>query len=69
MFVNGAKTKGWTFYVDSESDIEKLPTNTKPGNNGVSEEDNTPCPIGSSAIVAETGAGYILFPNGTWVEV
>lgn len=69
MFINGSKTKGWEYYVDFTDDIEKLPTNTKSGSNGVNEIDNAPCPIGSSAIVAETGACYILFPNGEWTEV
>lgn len=69
MFLNGSLNTGWIYYVDLESDIEKLPTHNKPGSLGVSDKDNVPCPIGSCAIVAETGACYVLFPNNMWVEV
>ncbi|MCQ2086593.1 MAG: hypothetical protein MJZ37_00755 [Bacilli bacterium] len=69
MIVNGARNVGWTFYVDSEADIPNLPTDKKIGKNGKSENDVGPCPIGSCAIVGESGACYVLFPNSTWSEV
>jgi len=68
-YVNGTFKKGWEFYLDEETEISTLPTQKKTGSGGEHGSDNSPCPTGSTAFCGDTGACYVLFPNGTWNKV
>ena len=49
------------FMVDTEAEVENLPTEEKTGTCG------TVCSAGSTAVVAETKAVYMLNTEGEWV--
>ena len=59
------------FLVETRKEIDeqKLPTNNKPGVNGLTTDDNTKVAIGSKAICTEDWSRWILNTNNEWVEI
>ena len=59
------------FLVETRKEIDeqKLPTNNKPGVNGLTMDDNTKVAIGSKAICTEDWSRWILNTNNEWVEM
>ena len=59
------------FLVETRKEIDeqKLPTNNKPGVNGLTMHDNTKVAIGSKAICTEDWSRWILNTNNEWVEI
>ena len=59
------------FLVETRKEIyeQKLPTNNKPGVNGLTTDDNTKVAIGSKAICTEDWSRWILNTNNEWVEM
>ena len=59
------------FLVETRKEIDeqKLPTNNKPGVNGLTMDDNTKVAIGSKAICTEDWSRWILNTNNEWVEI
>ena len=59
------------FLVETRKEIDeqKLPTNNKPGDNGLTMDDNTKVAIGSRAICTEDWSRWILNTNNEWVEM
>ena len=56
------------FTVDFISDIADLPTSKRAGNLS-NQLDNSPCAIGSTALVIEGAQTYILSPSDHWVII
>lgn len=59
------------FLVETRKEIyeQKLPTNNKPGVNGLTTDDNTKVAIGSRAICTEDWSRWVLNTNNEWVEM
>ena len=59
------------FLVETRKEIDeqKLPTNNKPGVNGLTTDDNTKVAIGSRAICTEDWSRWVLNTNNKWVEM
>ena len=59
------------FLVETRKEIyeQKLPTNNKPGVNGLTMDDNTKVAIGSKAICTEDWSRWVLNTNNEWVEM
>ena len=59
------------FLVETRKEIDeqKLPTNNKPGVNGLTMDDNTKVAIGSRAVCTEDWSRWILNTNNEWVEM
>ena len=60
----------WQFYVDSDSDIRKLPTSSAPG---TQQGDDTvsclPCGKGSVAFSIASGNLFVLNSSDNWVQI
>lgn len=56
------------YLLDTIADVAKLPTSTKEGTL-TNPLDNSPCAVGSTALVVEGMQVYILSPSDHWVII